>query len=286
MTVLPYLHQIMMREYMFFSWKDGLEIFVLSAGIYYFLRWLRQDAHKHLVMHFYAYCGIFFASHFMGLQTVTWLFMVTAPAVFVIFFIIHQETLQKNFIAFKKIVPAQVQNHGWLDALLGALVYAMHKNRDVLCVIERTDSLEHFTTTTCRLNADIHKDFLQFLIDSWLLAADGMLWVDVRGKLVAVNTHWRHAPIGDDWVLEHAKTLPVWKQDAILITSKTDALIIHASVTTRLFTIITQGRCIEELTARHAYNFLHRYIVSDDNKKGRVPYAHDHTQSSVEQRMS
>jgi hypothetical protein len=169
---------------------------------------------------------------------------------------------------------------------MSAALHSLNKSDAFLCVLERSDSLEHLLVAPYVINGQIGRELIQVLLEN--AAHHGMLWVNSAGVLIACNARWKHAPIDEDWLADSAKNIPVWKQDALLITAKTDAIVLHVSVATRLFTCIAEGKSIEDLTAPHAHNLLQAYIpMASGNQKGHVTYAYNQrTENSVKQQQS
>src|SRR3989338_8316527 len=94
-----------------YRWRDVIEIIFLSGVFYYFCLWLKQDTQKPLLLTFYTYVFTLTIAYFTGLPTVTFILTSFFPVLLVCFIIIHQSTLQKNFIALHAISPKTTATH-------------------------------------------------------------------------------------------------------------------------------------------------------------------------------
>ena len=230
-----------------FSWRDVLEISTFSYATYRFLQWLHCDVQKQLLLYFYGYCGITFGAHYLKLTILSQTLLLMTPVVLSIFIVLHQHTLQKNFVALQPIKLAIPGTEHWIDELIRASLYAMNRSRHIIWVIERTQPLDAALEAPCLFYADLKKDLIDLLLDTQTVP-ETILWVQQTGKLVAINARWKQQE-DSAWLSPQAQQLPAWQQQALLISAKTDAIIIHCSSITRLFTIITQEKSVDDLSA-------------------------------------
>lgn len=145
----------------------------------------------------------------------------------------------------------------WLDEFMRACLAALNKNYEFVCVIEGQDKLKDLIKAPCVFYADLKKDIFDLLIEKQTRTTDFFVWINREGKLVAINAHWNHTLIiHEGWVTPEAQQLNQWKQEALLITSKSDALILKAEPLSRTFTIGFQGKLLENLSAEQTALFL------------------------------
>lgn len=280
---MQYIYDIMnliMKSLALFTWKDGIEICFISAVIYQFLRWLKTDQ-KQLLVYFYGYCATTFFAHYADLTIVSQLLFVGAPVIICIFILLHQQTLQKNYLALKKIVPATKNDDDWIEELMRASLYAMNRSKSIIWIIERKDSLDASLQAPCLFYADLKKDLIELLLETQSSTEDTMLWVNQAGKLVAINAQWR--PAAESWESPDMHTLPVWQQQALLISSKTDTLIVHSCPITRLFTIVGQGKCADNLSAHHISLILRKLLLQHTPFQEGILYAAKSSKSTAQQ---
>src|SRR4051812_25368586 len=117
---------------------DYIEILFFSLVIYYFLLWLKKDTQKNLVIIFYGYFTITILSHYAYLPTITYLLCAAAPIALIIFIVLHQETLQRNFVMLKKVTAPVDINNNWVDELIKSSITALHSNKEFIGIIERS----------------------------------------------------------------------------------------------------------------------------------------------------
>lgn len=270
-----------------FTWRDALEILAFSFIVHRFLRWLNEDQHKNLVLYFYGYCGAVFASHYMHLTILSQTLLIAAPVFLCIFVVMHQHTLQKNFVALKKIQPTQATDH-WIDELIRASLYAMNKSRNLIWVIERKDSLDAALQAPCLFYADLKKDLVDLLLETQT-THETILWAQQTGKLVACNVSWQSNE-DQTWLSPEAAQLPEWQQQALLVSAKTDAIIVHCCALTRLVSIVTQEKSIDNLSAHQTTLLLKRMLgqtaVTTSSSMEGISYASQSSHTSAEQRHS
>ena len=237
------------------SWQDILEIVVMATIVYSFVRWLAQDTQKNLLLWFYGYAVLLFGSYYCGLHTVHFACCIITPVMLLLFIMLHQQTLQKNFITLTSLSPHAHATIHWLEILIQGCLHALNKNKEIFCIIERADSLDLFLSAHSVFNADITPEILEILTKT---DNNATLWVTQAGKLYSFNPTWRTAA-DEIWVANDVKALHVWKQNALLMTSKSDAIMFTLSPTTRLCTIIMEGKIINDLSAHHAFALLKNY---------------------------
>lgn len=255
-----------------YAWQDGAEILLLSCIVFYFLRWLKQDVQKPLVLYAYGYCTLTFLAHYLGLSILSNLLFLAAPLVVCIFILYHQQTLQKNFVSLKKINPPAKESEHWIDELMRTSLYAMNCSKHIIWVIERKDSLDAALKSSCLFYADLKKDLLELLLEAQTNEEETILWINAQGKLVAFPAHWNITP-DNLWVAPDAEQLPTWQQHALLMSSKTDTLIISSNPQTRLFTVIAQARSVEDLSAHHTSLLLKRLIINQTSFQEGIRHA-------------
>lgn len=248
--------------YLFHSlpYKDLVEIVFFSAVIYYLLLWLRQDTEKNLLLSFYAYCFLFFVAHYADLPVMRFTLFMTAPVVALIFIIIHQQTLQKNFVNLAKVTPSAFETNHWLDELIKCCLMALNRHREIVLVIERNDHLKSLIHAPYFIYAELKKDVFDILLEKHIPGNDYMIWINQQGKLVAINCSWR-TQLDETWISKEAQNMHIWKQNALFITSKTDALMFKVNPLTRSFDLVISGKILEGISAEQASSFLKKHFA-------------------------
>lgn len=242
------------------SIKDSIEILMLSAGIYYFLRWVQKDRQKNLLFFVYGYYCIYLFAQYSALTTLSTLFIYSAPCVLVLFIIIHQETLQRNIILFKKEPKLTQEPDHWLNELMKLCLNALNNKKELLLAIERTDSLQDIIITQGMFYADIKKETIEILLERQSCNGQKFVWLHQEGKLLSINAQWKLTNY-KDWISDDARTLDQWKQDALFITTKTDALVFKINIVSRSFDIISNGKIYEHNDAHQTAQLLRSYLM-------------------------
>lgn len=263
--------------------KSSIEIIMLMAFFYYFSLWLKRDKEKNLVWYFYGYYFLFIVTWYGNLNALNAFILYSFPLASILFIIVHQEILQRNFISLKKEAPVAINNQDHLEELLRVALSTLNKNKNFSCILEHTSDLKPFIKTDFSFKAELKQECLSYLIDSKTFDEHKYIWCSWQGYLIAVNAQWR---------IHQAQPLPElsscnnqWKEDALLITSKTDACVIKGNPTTRLFDLIARGKLHEKLSAHQMLQLLRIQIIPSP-LVGEKVYEQDHKRSYNQQQNS
>ncbi|HLB41142.1 MAG TPA: hypothetical protein VJJ83_05105, partial [Candidatus Babeliales bacterium] len=124
--------QFYLRELLIFRWLDLLEISMLAGAIYYFARWLQRDPHHRLAPRFFGLCLLLTSADYLGLSNLSTLLLMCWPLLIMLLILVHRDTLQKNFVAYKKIVPAKVAiADNWIENLVAACLLSPQKSQQI-----------------------------------------------------------------------------------------------------------------------------------------------------------
>lgn len=273
--MIPILGDLFFSYTYFFSWRDALEILFFTTIIYYFSLWLKKDRQKNLLGYFYAYCLVAFVAYHAQLSALTFLLAVTSPVMLMLFILMHQTTLQKNFIALRTITPAHKETTDWLETLMRSCLIALNNNKEILCVLEHTDSLQDFLSTPLIFRTPLHEQLLDIIINSNSYTQERLLWITTGGILQGINAQWNTAHLSE------AHVLSTWQDNALFFTSKTDALVFHLAPNSRLFTIIVHGKEFSTITSSQALIFIKKHcaVPRSDSVQGAKKYEHSLKQS-------
>ncbi len=250
------------------NWHDAIEIIFFSSVIYYFSRWLVGDKQKNLLFAFYGYCIALIAAFHFNLSSIATLLFIGSPIIAVIFILLHKETLQRNFITLKNVIPAQapVQEH-WLESLMRSCLIAMNNNKELLCVIEQKDSLVELLDTRFFIDAPLHKGLLDLLLENSSFESKKIVWITQNGLLRAINAEWKLTEQESHFPAQN--NMPAWKQEASFISSKTDAIIFKASAEQRLFDVIVEEKHFEQLNTSTMIKLIKKYQgILEQSKAG------------------
>jgi len=255
------IYEIAMANLHIYRWRDLLEISLFVAAFYYLCMWLKQDQQKPLLPVFYGYCSLLILSYWCALPTATYVLITFSPVLLVCFIVLHQSTLQKNFIALHSLSAQDLaEQRNYEEMLVQSLLIAASDGIPVSCIIEKNDSLAAFLTTHHACNAHLSQPLFDALLQSPHYDSTAMLWLHAQGTLIAFNAAWNKTSI-DKWLTtqEHH---PQWLQDALFYTTKTDALFIRSDPTTRTFTFVAEGAAIDHVAAHQLIGLLKKQLHS------------------------
>ncbi len=223
-----------------FAWQDVLEILAISAGIYGFTAWLSQDNQKKLTGKFLALTGAVITAQFLELPTLSTLTIALYPTMLMLFILVHQTSLQKNFISLKNLQsPELLTQTNWLQTLLRSSLIAINQHQSIYCLIEGKDTINEFINIPFIIKSRLQPEFLDLLVCSSSYDMQKMIWVNRSGILLGVNTSWRPTA---QITVHNIDVLELWRQNCLLFTTKTDLLAFHIEPTKRTFEIISQGK--------------------------------------------
>ena len=277
-TVLYEIISLVRQKFELYSWRDGAEIIILSLLIYFFLQWLAKDTSKKPLLVCYSYMMLTIAASYAQLTILTIYLLCALPILIVTLIIVHQHTLQKNFIVHRTIKAHTSGSLDWLDELMSGCLAVVNKNHEVICIIERQDNLKELLTAPYYLNADIQKNSLGLILRG-THESGGMLWIHYAGKIVAAHVHVAQTP-DSVWIDAEVSTLPLWKQDALFLTSKTDALVLYFDPKTKLCECIIAGKVVSELVAHHALMLIKRHLSSPSKQQESYDQPYTKTQQT------
>lgn len=260
---------LLRQQWILFNWQDALEILFFGIVLFYITQWLRYDRQQPLVAYFYGYLTITFSSYFLGLFSIGYALCVFAPAVAAVFILIHQNTLQRNYVALRNLTPRK-QSHAdnWIELLVRGCLVAMNNKKPVMCVIEQRDSLSQFIWAPFILNSYVQPGLIELLLQNPSYDSNTFLWLNHEGILHALSCTWQQ--YGQEQSLAQN-----WQEDALLFTSKTDAVVMYADPNTHTFSIIAQDKLIEQISAPQAVRIIHSYVIkphSPQEQKGAIRY--------------
>lgn len=265
--------------------KNGIEILILTSFFYWFSRWLKKDKKKNLVWYFYSYCLLLLVCHVTGLSIVFSFMLYAAPLLFVSLIIIHEDILQRNFITMKKDTEKLIADTTPLDEIIRAALYAFNKNKNFLVVLEDRCQIAHFIHTDYLINADFSPATLIFFIESSLFDENKYIWCSTDAKIKGMNVSLTIQNFATDSDTDLDRKTQ-WKHDALLITSKTDTVIIHGHAESRLFDLVIGGKIQEKISAAQLLTLIRTHgpqkviLKGDIEHEKRIKTSYQHQQNS------
>lgn len=253
------------------TWLSLAEIIIFSALFYYISRWLNLDQKTHLLRYFYGYCLFILLSAWAPLPLLYSALTNFAPVSALLFILFHQETLQKNFITLCRYMPAQKTSFEWLQALIRLALINRNNGINLRIIIEHNETLDNILTNPFKIEAPFQEDLLAALIMSQAFEQEKFIWLRYDGSIVSININLTQHQ-DDIWKEEKIQLMPQWKQDALLISTKTDAFIIATDMAGSSFTIITNGTVLSEISAENVLKIIKKHMNVVIKSKGTQYY--------------
>lgn len=251
MVVLPVNWHLLIT-----GWHDIVEIVLCITTCYYITAWLHQDKQSRLLTTAYSYCALLFVSYALPLPTIYIALLTFAPLVVAVLLMLHKESLQKSFVALHRITPATKQHHNWIQDCIQTALISMNNETSIALVIEKHQALDTFIKTEYPLHTSFCASIGTLLLEH-KQPAESFLWLSNDGTLCGYDCTFLLTSI-DAWFAQEAQNQDLWVQQALVFSSKTDALFIRTDPASRTFTIITQGikkdyvsagKTLEQITA-------------------------------------
>lgn len=256
-------------------YRDIIEVLFFSATIYYIQLWLRKDQQRNLILWFYVYCALFCGSYYADLPVLRFILFVFAPAIAMLFIILHQETLQKNFITLSNPAVPLKEQQDWVDELIMCALMALNRHKDIIIVLERNDPLKSLIHAPYFIYAELKKDVFEILLEKQMAGNDYMIWISQQGKIVSINSSWK-TQLDIEWISQEVEHMHVWKQQALFVTRKTDAVAVKINPISRTFDVVSKGGIIEGMSAETVTNYLKKHLIAEVRKETAVISAHQH----------
>lgn len=239
--------------FMIFKWSEFLEISFFACAFYYFSKWLNQDKSKKLFFTFILFCSLFLISDFLELDTLNHFIFYFAPIFLTLFIFAHQNIIQRNFITVKNLKPAKVDDLSWTQELVKSLIYALGKNKDIICVIENHQHLQNYLKEDLKFNCMISKEILNAIFSSSNFDDKKIVFINRTGALNSINGIILNSELSLDESNSEA-------DKALILASKTDAIYLKSSSLTRSFDIAIEGKILNNIHSNQVLNVLETYL--------------------------
>ncbi len=249
MVVLPVSWHLLIT-----GWHDIVEITVCISACYYLMNWFHQDKQSRLLTTAYGYCTALFASYLLPLPTLYIALLTFAPLVVATLLMLHKESLQKSFIALHRITPAIKQQNNWAQDCIQMALMSMNQHEPLTFVIEKQQALDPFIKTEHPLHTPFCPSIGTLLLKH-KQPPTSFLWISSDGTLCGYDCTFLLTSI-DAWFAQEIPNQDVWVQQALVFSSKTDALFMRTDPVSRTFTIITQGTKKDYVSATKTLEYI------------------------------
>ena len=269
------------------DWRDCVEIALLSTAFYALCTWLSRDVTRPLLGIVYGYCCLTIVCRTLDLVTLTSLLLASAPIIAALAILFHQDTLQRRIIMYRSRINASPkETTDWLELIIRSGLIALNQGKEFFIIIEHHHELTSVLQTELLLKTTISDSLLSVVTSSSLYSSSSALWIKSNGYLQGINVQWNITE-HQMWHDEHVKELPLWKQDALLMTLKTDAIICKALPESRAFDIVIAGKIFERISATQALMLMKKHLnYHPTTPEGGITYETSSVTPSREQRLS
>lgn len=213
----------------------------------------------------YGYCLMLIGAYLLTLPFIFSLLLSATPIVCILLILMHQETLQKNFVIPQKIVPA-LRDSSWIESLIQTCMIASAQNKNLHIVIQHHDDISTYVELGCPVNSFLSKELLLTLVNSSDFHEGSFIYTQSDGTLIAINSSLRNITnkVFSDSVTEQIS----WQEFALSLSAKTDVVIVKSDRINNTFTVIMRGMITPKLTAHACSNLIVDYVQKSTPDKG------------------
>lgn len=264
-----------------FRFVDLLEIALITGIIYRFCCWLKRDRNNFLLGYFYIACALFLFAFTLNLHAILEFYRTTWPILVLLFIVVHQKSLQQNYVAARTIEPVKtLADTQWIHLMMRAAFKALQRKKNIIFIIQGKQHLEEFITKTLVMHSPITQQTLDMIIESTIIDDHTIMLLNQAGTLIAFNGQWLTT---DTLTITHeTNTLTTQQKQALMWTSKTDALVFFAEQESKRITILAQGTIVNDLTNSQAELVISQYIRK---QKFTATQKQEHTEKLIQRNI-
>lgn len=247
---------------------DLLEVTTITIFLYHFFVWLDKNKEKELLKPILMIIILNGAAWIYDLKAIQILFFYIATPGSIIYYLTHQESFKKNTQTHQKRAPSIYSNatYNTIELLIQEGIYGLCDNKNIVYIIEQSNSLENLIVPSLCLNTRISQEILKFFIRStnenktcnFLIKNN-----DIVGTRI---------PLFDDFNLcTTQNTIQTSLQEHII---DTDAIVVLGFYTTHTWAIFHKEYGYFDLTTKELFTILNHFLNSGDTNQ------YDHTKNS------
>lgn len=234
----------------FFSWSDGIEIVFFSMIWYTALLWLKKDRTRNLLYPVFTYLVVLAGSYILPFTTIHYSMIWLAPVACCLLFLVHQRTLQKNFIA---LWPSyQTSQTDWVEQLIRYLLTTAHHGQQISCIIENKDSVTPWITARYDMQLPVSSTTFELLATHTRHRWDKPIIISSVGTVTGFDTAWTPSS-------QQQAALSEYDQPTSC-TSFCDAIYLHVQPANQhsapICTVILNGTIREQMPIAHIATLL------------------------------
>lgn len=189
------------------------------------------------------------------------------------FIVLHVEMIFKG---------PQLSKTKELTALTHEIIHCaqivLAKRREVIMLIEGNITLRDLIHAPYFIYAEFRKDIFEILLSKQIPGTDHLIWINHHGKIVSINSDWK-MHLEEAVMSEEIAHMQVWKQHALFITKKSDALVLKFSPVTQTIDVVSQGHIVEGLSLDSLITNLKEQLLHSTQKESTGLHLESHTPS-------
>lgn len=252
--------------------KDILEIALLSTFFYHVICWLLQDRVNNLIYYFAGYALVVAAAFMLPLPILQILLLWYSPVIMILFVILHEKQLQKNFVAtYKSTYKLTQQVFDWPNILIQTGLHNFIEQQSTLYLIEQDQPLDSLVSTPFIINSPVQKELLEMICASQSYNQMRALWITKHGMLRGINTYWhQNTTTLSDLTYADEDTLIESLEPLI---ENCSAIACFSNAITREWTIVARDCIFKKISAQHALQLLQKLLVYSSTSARSAYYA-------------
>jgi DNA integrity scanning protein DisA with diadenylate cyclase activity len=236
-----------------YSLLDVIEVATIIIAVYSFSRWAAAST-INLISITHVYSALIAFTYYANLQILSTLLVAGAPLFALILFMLHSATIQKKFVKRKMRGSVTTDGLYWPEELIRAILKVLPSYKEIVCIIERDQDLDSFLRLPYTLYAPVQSTLIELILANTHREVTGSLMITNSGILKAA--HFECITDTDQLWLSSVSLNPLWQQQALALTKKTDAVVLHVSAENHLFTIIMEEKIAENISAHQAISWV------------------------------
>jgi diadenylate cyclase len=249
-----------LQEFALHYWKDGLEILILSVGIYYAYLGIRGTRGARVLTGLATLVlGLSLLSQIFGLEVIGWLIRSLSAVVIIALVVIFQPELRRLLaeLGSHRLFDTQQQNLEAVEILATALVDLSSKHLGALVAVERGTDLGAHTESGVELDCKLSSEVMVTIFHPKTPLHDG--GVVIRNERIAAAACI--FPVSQRQDLD--RNLGLRHRAAIGLTEESDAVLLIVSEETGNISLCTRGKLERDFTAESLRKRLAELLIGN-----------------------
>ncbi|BDC34288.1 hypothetical protein Noda2021_02460 [Candidatus Dependentiae bacterium Noda2021] len=244
--------------------QDAFEILIFSFIIYKLSLFITSN-NKQAVNMYWIYATSLLVTYLVSLNNTLLFLLLVSPIIITLFIVLHQEKIQKNFLAHKTKFSENPADDTWSKILIRECMLRLHNNQSTQCIIQTAYDISSLVDNPYPVNVKIIPGLITLIGTSTQVDSEKFLLFNSTGYLQGINVT----------ITSSQATSVNWIDNAHVLTSQLNILVFKTSTQTQTFDIVIAGELIFKKTASQTQeiidSFLHKSLKA---AKGSQQYDH------------